>query len=324
MAKRELLYLSQADVLAINLSMREIIDAIEEAFRLKGEGLIEMPPKPGIHPRRDAFIHAMPAYIRGKEAAGIKWVSGYPQNQERGLPYMNGLLILNDADTGLPICVMDCVWVTAMRTGAATAVAAKYLARPDSRSVGILGCGVQGRTNLLALRELFDLETVHAYDKFLDIAERYAKEMSRETGLAVKSVDQPRKAVVASDIIVTAGPILLKPHATIKADWIPKGAFASPVDFDSYWSREALARATRFCTDDREQFHYYQTVGYFKDTPPIYAELGEIASGKKAGRESPREINICMNLGLAMDDIAVAPLIYERAVKRRVGTWLPL
>jgi ornithine cyclodeaminase/alanine dehydrogenase len=142
--KRGLLYLSRRDVERVSLPMRSIIGAVEQMFRLKGRGRVEMPPKPGIHPRPDAFIHAMPAYIPAMRAAGIKWVSGYPQNQKRGLPYINGLLILNDPDTGMPLCVMDCTWITAQRTGAATAVAAKYLARPKSSSVASSRAGCRG------------------------------------------------------------------------------------------------------------------------------------------------------------------------------------
>ena len=145
MPDSRLLYLSRADVVATGLGMADVIEALEVAFREKGEGRVEMPPKPGIHPiNEDNFIHAMPAYIPGMGSAGVKWVAGYPENYRRGLPYITGLLILNDPETGLPLSVMDCVWITAMRTGAATAVAARRLARPDSATVGILGAGVQG------------------------------------------------------------------------------------------------------------------------------------------------------------------------------------
>ncbi|HOG45209.1 MAG TPA: hypothetical protein PLJ35_10440 [Anaerolineae bacterium] len=99
-----------------------------------------MPPKPGVHSQPDAFIHAMPAYIPALHAIGVKWVSGYPQNQARGLPYISGLLILNDEETGLPLAVMDCSWITALRTGAATALAATYLAQSESETVDVLGC----------------------------------------------------------------------------------------------------------------------------------------------------------------------------------------
>jgi ornithine cyclodeaminase/alanine dehydrogenase-like protein (mu-crystallin family) len=324
MSEMRLLYLSQADVSAVGLTMREIIDALEVAFKEKGEERVEMPPKPGIHPQPDAFIHAMPAYIPALKSAGLKWVSGFPENLDRGLPYITGLLVLNDPETGLPLSVMDCVWITGMRTGAATALAAKYLARPASTSVGILGCGVQGRTNLLALNELFPLTTAHAYDVVPERTEAYATEMSEKIGFPVEPVSQPRDAVTGCDIVVTAGPILKEPHATIKADWLERGAFASPVDFDSYWHPDAFAQADKFCTDDSPQLRYYQEVGYFQSIPAIHADLGELAAGKRPGRERDDERNICCNLGLAIDDMATAILIYQRAVERGIGTWLPL
>jgi ornithine cyclodeaminase/alanine dehydrogenase len=150
-----ILYLSQVDVTKVNLDMATVIKLLEIAFREKGAGKVEMPPKPGIHTMPDAFIHAMPAFIPALHSAGIKWVSGYPENQKRDLPYITGLLILNDVETGIPYSVMDCTWITAYRTGAASALAARYLARPESKTVGILACGVQGRTNLEALTVLF-------------------------------------------------------------------------------------------------------------------------------------------------------------------------
>jgi ornithine cyclodeaminase/alanine dehydrogenase-like protein (mu-crystallin family) len=323
--RNQLLYLSQADVVALGLTMAEIIEALEVAFREKGEGRVEMPPKPGIHPGGgDNFIHAMPAYIPSMGSAGVKWVSGFPENYKRGLPYITGLLILNDAETGLPMSVMDCVWITAMRTGAATAVAAKYLARPESSVVGMLGCGVQGRSNVEALNVLFPLERVMAYDVNVHTARRYAGEMSARFRLGVVVVDTPREAVTGCDIVVTAGPILKKPHCTIQAGWLDEGAFASLVDFDSYWHPDAMREAAKFCTDDVPQVHHYQEVGYFQDIPPIHADLGELVTGQKPGRETPEERTMTANLGLAMDDMAVAPLIYQRAVEKGIGTWLPL
>ena len=171
MSENRLLYLSRSDVESAGPSMAQIIDVLEEAFREKGQGRVEMPPKPGIHPGHgDNFIHAMPAYIPAMNSAGIKWVAGFPENYRRGLPYITGLLILNDVETGLPLAVMDCVWITAMRTAAATALSAKYLARPESAVAGILGCGVQGRTNVEALNVLFPLEKVMAYDVDPEVA----------------------------------------------------------------------------------------------------------------------------------------------------------
>ncbi len=324
MPKHRLLYLSRADVEAVGVPMPEIIDALDEAFRQHGEGKVEMPPKPGVHSRPDAFIHAMPCYIPGAEAIGVKWVAGYPDNPQRGLPYISGLLVLNDAETGLPLAVMDCTWITAKRTGAATALAARYLARPDSQTVGILGCGVQGRSNLEALAVLFPVQRVMAYDRALENALRFADDVDDKWGLEVVVVDDPRQAVSGCDIVVTAGPILRQPHATIQAGWLDAGAFASLVDFDSYWDRAALAEVDKFCTDDVPQLEHYQHVGYFQDIPPVYASLGELVTGQKPGRQSPAERTMTANLGLALDDMATAPIVYRRAVERKIGRWLPL
>jgi len=320
-----LLYLSEADVAGINLPMVDVINQLEIAFSEKAEGRVEMPPKPGIHPcDADNFIHAMPAYIPAMKSAGLKWVSGFPINKERGLPYISGLLILNDPETGLPISVMDCVWITAKRTGAATAIAAKRLARPDSSIVGILGCGVQGRSNVEALNVDFPLKQVMAYDIDPVRSADYASDIHARFGLDVTVVDKPVDAVNECDIIVTAGPILKKPHATIQKGWMDEGAFASLVDFDSYWHPDALSESDKFCTDDIPQLHHYQEIGYFRNIPPIYADLGELVAGHKPGRETNQERTIACNLGLAMDDMAVAPLLYQRAIEKDVGTWLPL
>ena len=321
----QVLYLSHQDVARVGPSMSEIIAVLEQAFREKGNGRVEMPPKPGIHPGgADNFIHAMPAYIPAMGAAGVKWVSGYPGNRDRGLPYINGLLILNDPETGLPISVMDCVWITAARTGAATALAARYLARPDSTTAGILGCGVQGSSNLEALKAIFPLRQALAYDTAPGAAERFASAMSQRLDMEVRPVATPREAVSGCDLVVTAGPILKKPHATIKAGWLDEGAFASMVDYDTYWDRAALRELDLFCTDDVPQLLHYQEMGYFQDIPPIYADLGELVAGIKPGRRSPRERTATANLGLALDDMAVAPLVYRRAREAGIGIWLPL
>jgi ornithine cyclodeaminase/alanine dehydrogenase len=318
------LYLSRKDVETLNLPMSDIIDALNKMFREKGEGRVEMPPKPGIHTREDAFIHAMPAYIPGMNAAGVKWVSGYPENQKKNLPYISGLLILNDPDTGLPISVMDATWITARRTGAATAIAAKYLARKESSTVGILACGVQGRNNLEALACLFKISKVKVFDIYPEIAQRYAKEMKEIAQADIEVVKNPKEAVAGLDLVVTSGPILKNPSPVIEAGWLAEGSFASPVDFDSYWKGEALKQADKLATDDIDQMGYYRKVGYFKNTPQPYADLGEIVSGKKPGRERAEERTISINLGIALDDMATAILIYKKALEQGIGTNLSL
>ena len=318
-----ILYLSRADVEATEVSMVEIIDALGIAFGEKGAGKTEMPPKPGIHPvDSDNFIHAMPAYIGAMDAAGVKWVSGFPGNKTRGLPYVSGLLILNDPATGLVLAVMDCTWITAKRTGAATALSARYLARPDSKTLGILACGVQGRSNLEALCTQFELEKVFAYDTGEQTRQIYAEEMTARLEIAVEPVGSPEQAVRGCDLIVTSGPILKTPHATIQADWLEPGCFASAVDYDSYWSGEALQEFDRICTDDHDQLSYYRDLGYFRELPQVDADLGELVVGSKPGRQTTSERAMAMNLGLAIDDMATARLVYERALERELGTWV--
>jgi len=320
----KVLYLSRRDVETIHLPMREVIDALEAMFKEKGAGKVEMPPKPGIHTRLDAFIHAMPAYIPSLESAGMKWVSGYPANQQKGLPYITGLLILNDPETGIPIAVMDCTWITAKRTGAATGIAARYLARQDSSTVGIVACGVQGRSNLEALSCRFKIAKVKAYDLHYEIAERYAREMGDELGLEIEPVRTLPEAVKNLDIVVTSGPILKHPRPLIEPGWLAHGSFASPVDFDSYWQGAALREIDKLATDDHAQMEYYRHEGYFKETPKPYADLGELAAVVKPGRQSNEERTMSINLGLALDDMATAIRIYQRAREMGIGVELPL
>ncbi len=321
----EVLYLSHADVEKVGLPIAEVIDSVERAFQEKAAGRTEMPPKPGIHTMPDSFIHAMPAYIEGLRAAGLKWVSGYPANQKRGLPYISGLIVLNDPETGIPTCVMDASWVTAKRTAAATAVAAKHMALREARSFGVLGCGVQGRTNLEAVAAVSkDLESVRAFDTDREVASKYANDMKMAYGLTVEVAKGPKDAVVGADIVVTAGPILKHPNPVIEPGWLKEGGFACPLDFDSYWKPEAMKAVDKFCTDDIDQLRYYQTVGYFSGIPEVYADLSKVVSGEVPGRETSEERTMSMNLGIAIEDMATAVRILESAKRKGIGQWLPL
>jgi len=324
MPDRQILYLSRADVEAVALDMPTIIELLERAFLEKAQGNVEVPPKPGIHPRSNAFIHAMPAYIPSLRSAGIKWVSAFPENTSQGLPYISGLIILNDVDTGLPYAVMDCTWITAFRTGAKTAIAAKHLARRDSEVAGIIACGMQGRTNLIALAAVFPLKKVIAYDINPETQAKYIAEMQTRFNFEIIGAHDPRQAVADSDLVVTSGPILPNPTPTIQKDWLKPGGFGSAVDYESYWSGAALSQMDRFCTDDIRQFQDHRRSGYFKQIPDPDSELAEIVAGSKPGRQNDQERTLAMNLGLAMDDMAVAPEIYRRAREHNLGTWLKL
>ena len=240
-------YLSRANVEAAGVTIGEVIDAVQTGFLEKGNGRVEMPPKPGVHPGEgDNFIHAMPASIPGLDAVGIKWISGYPDNQARGLPYITGLLILNDPATGVPISVMDATWITGVRTAAASAVSARHLARPESSVLAILACGVQGTFHVDALRAVLPaLTTIRAYDPDPGRVAAFAAGVHSRHGIDVTIARDAETAVRGADVIVTSGPILRTPHASIKAGWMAPGAFASAVDFDSYWDAAALRELDR-------------------------------------------------------------------------------
>ncbi len=171
---------------------------------------------------------------------------------------------------------------------------------------------------------LFPLKKLYTYDTHPDRSKAYAQEMSRRFRIEAIPVSDPQAAVIHSDIVVTAGPILRKPHASIPPGWLQKGAFASLVDFDSYWHPDALHEADKFTTDDVPQLHHYRDIGYFQNIPPIHADLGELVTGRKAGRQSADERTMACNLGLALEDMAVAPLIYARAIEKGIGKWLAL
>lgn len=325
-APNNILYLSRSDVAGVGLGMGEIVGIVERVFAEKGKGNVEMPPKPGIHPAPDAFIHAMPAYVPALDAAAVKWVSGYPQNPDRGLPYITGLLVLNDPGTGVPLAVMDATWITAMRTGAASAVAARHLARPNPETLAIIGCGVQGRSHVEAMAGAFDsLTSVKAYDISAENLEKYIGEMSaRFPALDFEKCASPREAVADADVIVTAGPIKKIPEPGIEPGWIKPGAFASPVDFDTYWRRDALREFDKILTDDIPQFRFYQQAGYFGDFPELYTDLSEVISGALPGRESEDERTMTVNLGLAIEDAAVARRLFDMALESNIGQWLDM
>jgi ornithine cyclodeaminase/alanine dehydrogenase len=320
-----LLYLSRADVEKAGLSMAEIITAVEDVLREKGEGRVEMPPKPGIHPAPDAFIHAMPAFVGSAGAAGIKWVGGFPKNLTRGLPTISGLLILNDPETGLPLAVMDCTWITAKRTAAASAVAGKYLARADAERLAVIGCGVQGRSHLEAMVVQFPgVRHVSAFDRTRSNLDRYVQEMQAAHGLPVVPAPDYESAVRGADIIVTAGDILKDPAPVIRPEWIAPGAFCTPVDFDALFTPAAIRAMDLFYTDDVAQMEFYRTAGYFRATPKAQGDLGEVVAGRKPGRTDREQRTMTMNLGLAIEDMVTALRLYQRAVAHGIGTPLPL
>ncbi|GAB6171161.1 alanine dehydrogenase [Paradesulfitobacterium aromaticivorans] len=322
----ELLYLSRNDIASLNMGMAETISLLEESFLEKAKGMVDALPKIELHPKRDDdFINAMLCSFPKFKAAGLKWISAYPGNREKGLPYLSGLIVLNDSETGIPLAIMEAGIMTAIRTGAVTGLSAKYLARKDSQTVSILGCGVQARTQLEAvLATCPEVKLVKAYDISQEAAARFATDMVVKFKVTVEKAQSPQAAVMDSDIIVTAGPILANPNPVIEGSWLKEGCFGAPIDYDSYWQRSAFETMSRIYVDDVPQFESHRTMGYFNAVPPVYGDLADLVSGKISGRLNDSERIIAVNLGLSLEDIAVAAMVYDQALKQGLGQLLPV
>jgi alanine dehydrogenase len=303
-----LIYLSRADVRELLPPLDEQLDLVERTYRAHGAGRVELPPKPGIHPRPDSFIHAMPAYLHDEDVAALKWVAGYPANKARGLPYISGLILLNDAETGLPAAVMDGAEITAARTAAASGVCIRNWAPEGWRDVAILGCGEQGRYHALVVNALNHGARIRAYDP-------HPERVAQLEG-DVEAAPMPKEAVRGADVVVTAGPIVEEPKSPLGSDWLGERWLALPIDFDFYFSAEAVAAADLFLVDDVEQFEYYRSLGHFRGWPAPAGTVGE-------SHERPPRV-LCCNLGVGALDAAFAARVLAAAHDRGVGVELPL
>lgn len=315
----EITFLSQKDILELGLGIKEIIPLVEQGLAEHGRGQVENPPKPGIHATPNSFIHAMPAYYKDLGIGGIKWVSGYPDNRTKDLPQIIGMVILNDMETGVPVCVMDGTWITAVRTAAVSAITTKYCARKDAKVLGLVGAGVQGRYHLFALKEVLPhLSTVKVFDIDRKAAEKYHSDLAPQIGVTITLCKDVETTTRGSDIIVTATQRLEKP--LIENAWFEKGSLGMGLEASRAWYGETILKADKFITDDWEQTKHFKAQGAFPDgIPQLYAELGSIVCGKKPGRENEDERILAINIGLALEDIIVANHLYELAKKAGKG-----
>lgn len=305
--------------------MPDVLRIVRKTFMLYAKGKTQMPPKIYLHLEKyNGDFRAMPAYIQGLEACGIKWVNVHPRNSRFGLPAVMAVIILSDPKTGLPIAIMGGTQITNLRTGAAGALAAKYLARKNSSVVGLVGCGVQARTQLLALKELFKIKLVRIWGKRPKLANTFVRDM-RYLGLKLKSEGNISDCLKDADIIVTTTPVR---HPIVRSEWIKEGAHINAIGADAKGKEElepALLKRSKIVVDDWLQAAHSGEInvpfakGIIK-RKDIYANLGEIIVGKKKGRVSKKEITIFDSTGLAIQDIAVAELIFKKALKKRAGT----
>ena len=304
-----LLYLSRADVAALLPEVTEQLDLVEHTYRSLAAGRVELPPKPGVHPRKDSFLHAMPAYLRDDDVVTLKWVAGYPANKARGLPYITGLIVVNDAETGLPLAIMDGAEITAARTAAASGVCVRRFAPDGWRRAAILGCGEQGRFHASLLHAMNPEVEIRAWDPHPERVERMGELAEGAAGW--------EDALEGAEIVVTAGPIIEDPEPSIRPEHLGERWLALPIDFDFYFGPETVAAAEVFLADDVGQFEYYRELGHFQGWPAPEGNVGE-----GLGRDGSPARALCCNLGIGALDAAFANVVLERARAEGAGTEL--
>ena len=323
------LILTRRDVAAL-LSIEECTDAVERVFRLYGEGKTQTPGVLGVH-ARDGGFHIKAGVLQlDRPYFAAKINANFPHNPKTlGLPTVQGVLVLSDADNGYPLAVMDSSEITGQRTAAATAVAAKYLARPESKTLTICGCGIQGRVSLRALRQLFPIEQVFAYDVDSNRSQKFVDDLSTELGIAIKAVDQLENAVLQSDICVTCTP---SKQFYLKREHVGAGTFVAAVGADNENKQElepallaeskVVADLVEQCATIGELHHALDRRVMTKDQ--VHAELGEVVAATKPGRTSSDELIVFDSTGMALQDVVTSALVYEKAKQRGAGTRIEL
>jgi ornithine cyclodeaminase/alanine dehydrogenase-like protein (mu-crystallin family) len=329
----EFRYLSRAQIQAAGLDMKVALEVVEDVLRLHALGEDILPHKISLdlgEPKRGR-VNIMPGYIGGGfDVCGLKWIAIFPNNPQRyGLPSLNGLMILGDADRGTPVAVMESSMVTSLRTGAATGVAAKYLARSSSTTVAIIGAGAQGRTQLPALRAtLPQLKEVRVYDLYPEAAARYAQEMEAELGLPVQTTDSPERCVSGADVIVTA---TVADEPIVKDSWLKEGSLYVHVGSNQEEEYDVIFHSDGIYVDDwagmvhrRSQTLARMREAGLIDDATITAELGQVITGTKPGRQSDDERLYFCSVGMGTEDTGLAQAALRLAENKGIGTTLPL
>jgi len=322
----EIVVLSQEDVIKIIPSMKEIVETIEEVFRAHGENRAVLPSKTylNLHEAYRGHFTALPAYIETStiSAAGIKWLSNFDNNIEKyNLPAIMATIALNDPITGRLKAIVDGTLLTGIRTGAATAAGAKYLARKDSDIVAIIGASFQGRYQLMALNEAFNINQVRVYDIIKGTCRKYVKEMTEKLKLDIREANSSKDAVKEADIIVTA---TRTPEPFFDKTWCEPGMLIVSIGSMPELRSNILQSLSKIVIDSIDGCKHLGSLSPFFSQgllteQNIYATIGEIVSNKKAGRETDTEIILYVPMGMGTEDVATAYKIYEIALDKDVG-----
>jgi alanine dehydrogenase len=312
------------------LTLEECVAAVEIAFRLHGEGRAVPPVVLGVHVSNGDFHIKAGVLSLSRNYFAAKVNANFPENPARfGLATIQGMIILCDADNGSPLALLDSGEITALRTAAATAVASKHLARPDSRVVSVCGCGIQGRGQLAALSRMFPLETVFVYDKSRQKALEFGRELTANLNIPIAVVDDLSDHVRCSDICLTC---TTSREPLISEEDVRPGTFIAAVGADNPQKQEihaALMGRSKVVCDVIEQcaamgdLHHALDAGTMQ-IERVHAELGEIVAGRKPGRESTEEVIVFDSTGMALQDVATAATVYEKAIREQAGTSLKL
>ncbi len=311
------------------MTMDEAIIAVEKAFQDHGMGQTQMPPKSYLYfSRYDGDLRTMPAYLEGQDLAGVKIVNVHPRNPEIGLPTVMALLVLNSSQTGAPLAIMGATYLTSMRTGAAGAVAARTLARQNSHVVGIIGAGVQARTQLLGLSRHFHIEQVIVSDSSLERAQSFKDDIRPYLNCDCLTTACPEDACQC-DILVTTTP---SRRPLVQDKWIRAGTHINAIGADARGKQElesSLTKRAKVVVDDLTQAVHSGEVNVpitegLMAPQDIYAQIGEILTGKKEGRVSDEEITIFDSTGLAIQDVAAGNAVYKKALDTGLGMRLKL
>lgn len=316
----KVLLISEEDVKS-KLDMKKSIEIVERVFNAHGNKEVLMPSKITLDlgegndwPPYGGSFNAMPAYLgEDFDAAGVKWVCGFNDNFKKGIPYINGSIILSDVRTGEQIALMDGSYITDIRTGAATGVAVKYLARKNAKVVGIIGAGVQGKMNLRAIKEVIDIEQVKIVDIREEKAKEYATEMSKELGIEVIAVKTNKEAVEGSDIIVT---VTIADEPLVMNEWLKEGSLVLSVGSFQELDEQIPLTTDKLVVDSWAQnAHRGELCKLVHDgkisEENIYAELPDIVAGKKSARENDKEKICACLIGMGSTDIGIADTIYK-------------
>jgi ornithine cyclodeaminase/alanine dehydrogenase-like protein (mu-crystallin family) len=325
----ETLVLNKAEVESL-ITQKDVLDAVELAYKTDGEGQLVQPPKEAMwmDDNKLNFMIAMPAYLKTANIAGAKWGSLY-WDQQPGVPACGAVIILNDPKTGMPYAIMDGLEITNRRTaGGHAVIAAKYLAKKDSRVLAIIGCGTEARVGLPGFADMFSLEVAKVYDIHPKAMTSFKEEMAENVPVKVHPAPSIREAVDGADIIlmVTSAqePIVFEP-------WVPQGCLVVGLyaffDVDPELSKKAdkwvigsrISDGHRIV--ERTQFGK-KTIKLSWDD--VYADMGEIVTGKKPGRENPKERIIYTHLGMGAHDVALAKIVYDKAKKKGLGKMIRL